>query len=47
MSTTLSVCEQPTLFAPAMNYKMWQNPSVIDSVKKLKEMNKVVLNPES
>ena len=47
VSTTLSVCEQPTLFAPAMNYKMWQNPSVIDSVETLKKMNKVVLNPES
>ena len=47
VSTTLSVCEQPTLFAPAMNYKMWQNPSVIESVEKLKEMNKIVLNPET
>ena len=47
ISTTLSVCEQPTLFAPAMNYKMWQNPSVIDSVETLREMNKIVLNPES
>ena len=32
ISTTLSVCEQPTIFAPAMNYKMWQNPSVMESV---------------
>ena len=47
VSTTLSVCEQPTLFAPAMNYKMWQNPSVIESVEKLREMNKIVLNPET
>ena len=28
VSTTLSVCEQPTIFAPAMNYKMWQNKSL-------------------
>lgn len=47
VSTTLSVCEQPTLFAPAMNYKMWQNPSVIESVEKLREMNKIVLNPDT
>ena len=47
VSTTLSVCEQPTLFAPAMNYKMWQNPSVIESVEKLREINKIVLNPET
>ena len=46
ISTTLSVCEQPTIFAPAMNYKMWQNPSVIESVEKLKIMNKVIINPE-
>jgi len=47
VSTTLSVCEQPTIFAPAMNYKMWQNQAVIESVEKLKSMNKTVLNPET
>ena len=26
VSTTLSVCEQPTLFVPAMNFRMWQIP---------------------
>jgi len=46
VSTTLSVCEQPTIFAPAMNYKMWQNPSVMESVEKLKSMNKIIINPE-
>ena len=46
VSTTLSVCEQPTIFAPAMNYKMWQNPSVMDSVEKLKSMNKIIIDPE-
>ena len=47
VSTTLSICEQPTIFAPAMNYKMWQNPSVMSSVEKLREMNKVVMEPET
>ena len=47
VSTTLSVCEQPTIFAPAMNYKMWQNKSIIESVDKLKSMNKIIINPES
>ena len=47
VSTTLSVCEQPTIFAPAMNYKMWQNKAVMESVEKLKSMNKIVLNPET
>ena len=46
VSTTLSVCEQPTIFAPAMNYKMWQNKSVMDSVDKLKNMNKIVISPD-
>ena len=46
VSTTLSVCEQPTIFAPAMNYKMWQNRSVMDAVEKLKSMNKIIINPE-
>jgi len=47
VSTTLSACEQPTIFAPAMNYKMWQNPSVMSSVTKLKEMNKIIINPDT
>jgi len=47
VSTTLSVCEQTTIFAPAMNYKMWQNKSVIESVDKLISMNKRIVNPES
>tara|TARA_Y100001970_G_scaffold119318_1_gene148035 strand:- start:173 stop:1378 length:1206 start_codon:yes stop_codon:yes gene_type:complete len=46
ISTTLSVCEQPTIFIPAMNYKMWQNKSVMDSVEKLKNMNKVIIDPD-
>ena len=47
VSTTLCVCEQTTIFAPAMNYKMWQNKSVIGSVDKLISMNKRIVNPES
>ena len=46
ISTTLSVCEQKQIFAPAMNYRMWQNQATIDAVKKLKGRNKIVLNPE-
>ena len=47
VSTTLSVCEQPTIFVPAMNYKMWQNKSIIESVDSLKNMGKIVLDPET
>ena len=47
ISTTLSICEQPTLFVPAMNFKMWQNKAIIDSVKTLKENGKNVMNPDT
>ena len=37
VSTTLSVCEQPTLFAPAMNFRMWHNPATMEAVEKLRK----------
>ena len=46
VSTTLSICEQPTLFAPAMNYRMWQNSATMEAVDKLRNRGKVVLEPE-
>ena len=46
VSTCLSICNQPTIYAPAMNFRMWQNKSTIDAVDKLREMGKVVMNPE-
>ncbi len=46
ISTTLSVCEQKQIFAPAMNYRMWQNQATIDAIKKLKNRDKIILNPE-
>ena len=46
VSTTLSVCEQPTLFAPAMNFRMWQNPATIEAVGKLRKNGSIVLDPE-
>ena len=39
ISTTLSVCEQPTLFVPAMNFRMWRNPGTVDAVNKSKLYN--------
>ena len=30
-----------------MNYKMWQNKSIIESVDSLKKMGKIVLDPET
>ena len=45
VSTTLSVCEQPTLFAPAMNFRMWQNPATMEAVEKLRKKGSIVLDP--
>ena len=42
VSTTLSVCEQPTLYIPAMNFRMWQNPATIQAVRTLRERNNIV-----
>ena len=47
ISTNLSVCEQPTLFAPAMNFRMWQNPATMDAVEKLRERGQFVMDPET
>lgn len=46
VTTTLSVCEQPTLFAPAMNFRMWQNSATMDAVEKLRKNGSLVLDPE-
>ena len=45
-STTLSICEQPTLFVPAMNFRMWRNPATVKAVNILRNRKKIVLNPE-
>ncbi|MBT6870645.1 MAG: bifunctional phosphopantothenoylcysteine decarboxylase/phosphopantothenate--cysteine ligase CoaBC, partial [Candidatus Marinimicrobia bacterium] len=47
ISTNLSVCEQPTLFVPAMNFRMWQNPATMDAVEKLRERRRIVMDPET
>tara|TARA_S200000501_G_scaffold374356_1_gene423725 strand:+ start:5975 stop:7186 length:1212 start_codon:yes stop_codon:yes gene_type:complete len=47
VSTTLSVCEQPTLYVPAMNFRMWRNEGTIESVKKMRNSGKTVMTPES
>ena len=46
VSTLLSICEQPVIFAPAMNFRMWQNKSTINSVTNLKNRGKIIMNPE-
>ena len=45
ISTTLSICEQPTIFVPAMNFRMWQNKATIEAVEKLKKREKIIVPP--
>ena len=46
ISTILSICEQPKLFAPAMNFRMWQSEATQQAVEKLKNPNCVIMQPE-
>ena len=46
LRTILCVCwQKPTLFAPAMNDKMWSNPTVQWNVKALSEMGFEIIGP--
>ena len=46
VSTTLSICDVPKIFAPAMNFNMWKNKPTIEAVEILKKRNYVVIEPE-
>jgi phosphopantothenoylcysteine decarboxylase/phosphopantothenate--cysteine ligase len=47
LSTTLCSCwHKPTLLAPAMNEKMWENPAVQKNIEKIKEMGFELIGPE-
>ncbi len=46
LSTTLCVCwDKPTLFAPAMNDRMWANPAVQRNVETLKRTGFQMVGP--
>ncbi|MHC4518766.1 MAG: flavoprotein, partial [Planctomycetota bacterium] len=48
LSTTLCACwEGPTLLAPAMNNRMWENPAVQRNVEVLKERGWQMVGPAS
>ncbi len=48
LSTTLCACwEKKTLFAPAMNSRMWSNPAVAENVEKLKSRGVIFVGPEA
>ena len=46
VSTTLSICDVPILFAPAMNFRMWENKATIDAIKKIKKRGNIIVEPE-
>jgi len=47
LSTTVCACwQKKVLFAPAMNEKMWQNPTVGKNVKTLKDLGFEMIGPE-
>ena len=46
VSTILSICEQPKLFVPAMNFRMWQSKATQVAVEALRKNGFVVMNPE-
>ena len=47
LSTVLCACwAKPTVFAPAMNEKMWTNPAVQQNVKTVKKMGFEIIGPE-
>tara|TARA_Y100001970_G_C14254291_1_gene874070 strand:+ start:503 stop:1693 length:1191 start_codon:yes stop_codon:yes gene_type:complete len=46
VSTILSICEQPKLFVPAMNFRMWQSTATQNAVANLRKNDCVVMNPD-
>ena len=46
VSTFLSICDVPILFAPAMNFRMWNNESTIRAVENLKKQRHTIIYPE-
>jgi len=46
LSTTIMATKVPVIFAPAMNWKMWENPIVQANVEKLKSLGYIIIEPE-
>ncbi len=46
VSTLLNIVECPVLFVPAMNFRMWRNPATQAAVARLREWDRVVLDPD-
>ena len=45
VSTILSICEQPKLFVPAMNFRMWQSKATQEAVSSLRDNDSIVMDP--
>lgn len=46
LSSTVMAFSGKVVFAPAMNFRMWENPIVQENVKKLKGLGYVFIEPE-
>jgi len=46
ISTTLSICDVPKIFAPAMNFNMWNNKATIEAIEKLEKRKYNIIEPE-
>ena len=46
VSTIMSICEQPKLLVPAMNFRMWQNKATQKAVSKLRKNKAIVMDPD-
>ena len=47
LSTTIMATQAPVIFAPAMNWKMWENPVLQANVQELKALGYIIVEPES
>ena len=46
LSTTIMATRAPVIFCPAMNYKMWENPTVQSNVQRLRSLGYIFVEPE-
>lgn len=46
VSTLLNIADCPVIFAPAMNYRMWENPATKAAVDLLRSWGRVIIDPE-
>lgn len=47
LSSTIMAFSGKVIFAPAMNFRMWENPIVQENVQKLKNLGYIFVDPET